>query len=171
MPSIKAHKGLKGRRRRHPRHGGGGRSLSAPPPNHPGESHQGSMGSKVPVGSQSPRGSVHTATALPDRRNASAGSCPIRPQVGLAPHKRHGHVTGGNQRGTLHWERYGVRLKARSSLPVISPRIQTRDKRQASFDACPQSDDARRDDELPSRYTMSAMPVCLFGYVVGVAQS
>ena len=38
------------------------------------------------VRSQSPRGLVRTATTLPDRRNASAGPCPIRPQVRLAPH-------------------------------------------------------------------------------------
>ena len=37
-------------------------------------------------------GSVRTATALPDRRNASAGPCPIRPQVRrvLAPHSGRG---------------------------------------------------------------------------------
>ena len=35
-----------------PRRGGGGRSLPAPPPNHPGESHERIMGSKVPVGSR-----------------------------------------------------------------------------------------------------------------------
>ena len=33
----------------------------------------------------SPRGSVRTATALPDRRNATAGPGPIRPRVRLAP--------------------------------------------------------------------------------------
>ena len=50
------------------------------------------VGSKVPVRRGElivlgfVRGSVRTATALPDRRNASAGPCPIRPQVGLAPH-------------------------------------------------------------------------------------
>ena len=80
---VSAHKGGAGAT---PRHGGSGRRLPTSPPNHPGESHERSMGSKVPVGSLSPRGSVRTATALPDRRNASAGPCPIRPQVGLAPH-------------------------------------------------------------------------------------
>ena len=76
------------------------------------------MGSKVPAGSLSPRGSVRTATALPDRRNASAGPCPIRPQVGLAPH------SGTDTAQEREYPSVGtamLRAGQLSPLPVVKP--------------------------------------------------
>ena len=73
-----------------------GRPVAYPPRTEPvgGISQERGGSSKVPRRcdtttprtSLSPRGSVRTATALPDRRNATAGPGPIRPRVRLAPH-------------------------------------------------------------------------------------
>ena len=73
-----------------------GRPVAYPPRTEPvgGISQERGGSSKVPRRrdattpreSLSPRGSVRTATALPDRRNATAGPGLIRPRVRLAPH-------------------------------------------------------------------------------------